>query len=61
MAKVPEYYSVKEAKKPIKKRIYHDDDQCRVARDIPQSERRCGTGGYRQCQECIEASLVSAA
>ena len=40
MAKVPEYYSVKETERPIKKRIYHDDDPCRVARDIPQSERR---------------------
>ena len=61
MAKVAEYYSVKETKKPIKKRIYQDDDQCRVACDIPQSERRNGTGGYRRCQECIEANLASAA
>ncbi len=61
MAKVPEYYSVKETKKPIKKRIYHDDDQCRVGGAIPQNERRNGTGGYRQCQDCIEAFLASAA
>lgn len=60
MAKVPEYYHANENKKPIKKRIYHDDDQCRVARDMPQSERRNGTGGYRQCEECCEASLASA-
>jgi len=60
MAKILEYYSVKETKKTIKKRIYHDDDQCRAARDIPQNERG-DTGGYGHCQECIEASLVSAA
>jgi len=61
MAKVPEYFSAKQTKKPNKKRIYHDDDQCRAGRDIPQSERRNGTGGYRQCEECIEAYLASAA
>ena len=47
MAKVPEYYHANENKKPIKKRIYHDDDQWRVARDMPQSERRNGTGGLQ--------------
>jgi hypothetical protein len=61
MAKVPDYFSAKETKKPNKKRIYHDDDQCRAGRDILQSERRNGTGGYRQCEECIEAYLASAA
>ncbi|MGD0506165.1 MAG: hypothetical protein ABSA27_00090 [Terriglobales bacterium] len=60
MAKIPECYSVKETKKPIKKRIYRDDDQCRAGRDIPQSERHTGTGGYKHCQECIEAYLASA-
>jgi len=61
MAKVPEYYSVKENKKPFNKRIYHDDDQCRAGRNIPQSEQRNGTGGYKRCQECLEAYLASAA
>jgi len=61
MAKVPGYCSVKETKKPIGKRIYHDDDQCRVARDTPQSERRNRTGSYKQRRECIDASLASAA
>ena len=61
MAKAPEYYSAKETKKPIKKRVFHDDDQCRVGRDIPPSDRRNGTGGYKQRRECIEAYLASAA
>jgi hypothetical protein len=61
MAKVPEYYSVKETKKPFQKRVYHDDDQCPVARSIPENERRNGTGGYGCCEECIKASLGSAA
>jgi CheY-like chemotaxis protein len=61
MAKVTEYYSVKENKKPFNKRVYHDDDQCRAGRDILQSERRNGTGGYRHCDDCTEAALASAA
>jgi hypothetical protein len=52
MAKVKEYYSVNEASKPADKRVYHDNDQCRAGRDIPQHERRPGTGGYRHCNDC---------
>jgi hypothetical protein len=52
MAKVTEYYSINEAKKPADKRVYHDNDQCRAGRDIPQSERRNGKGGYRHCEDC---------
>src|ERR1035437_4565858 len=46
MAKVADYYSVNEANKPADKQVYHDNDQCRAGRDIPQSERRPGRGGY---------------
>jgi hypothetical protein len=52
MAKVADYYSVNEAKKPADKQVYHDNDQCRAGRDIPQSERRPGRGGYRHCNDC---------
>jgi hypothetical protein len=52
MAKVKEYYSINEASKPANKRVHHDNDQCRAGRDIPMSERRAGTGGYRHCEDC---------
>jgi hypothetical protein len=52
MAKVADYYSINEAKKPADKQVYHDNDQCIAGRDIPQSERRPGRGGYRHCNDC---------
>jgi hypothetical protein len=52
MAKDKEYYSVNEVKKSANKRVYHDNDQCRAGREIPPSERRDGTGGYRHCEDC---------
>jgi hypothetical protein len=50
--KVSPYYSVNEAKKPETKRVHHTDGQCKAGRDIPESERRQGTGGYRHCDDC---------
>jgi len=52
MAKVSPYHSVNEAKKPADKQVHRDNDQCRAGRDIPQGERRAGTGGYRHCKDC---------
>lgn len=52
MAKVPAFYSINEVQKPTDKRVHHDDDACPPGRDIPQNERRQGTGGYRLCQDC---------
>jgi len=52
MAKVADYYSINEAKKPKDKQVYHDNDQCIAGRDIPQNERRPGRGGYRHCNDC---------
>lgn len=52
MAKDPDYYSVNESSKPADKQVYHDNLQCRAGRDIPQNERRSGTGGYRHCKDC---------
>jgi hypothetical protein len=52
MAKVSPYYSINEANKPKDKQVHHTDDQCRAGRDIPQNERRSGTGGYRHCDDC---------
>ena len=52
MAKVPAFYSVNEANKPANKQVYHNDNACPPGRDIPQNERRTGTGGYRLCEDC---------
>jgi hypothetical protein len=52
MPKVPEFYSVNEAAKPAANRVYHNNGACRPGQDIPQNERRAGTGGYRLCDDC---------
>jgi hypothetical protein len=46
------YYSINEAKKPATKQVHHNDTECKVGRDIPEHERRDGTGGYRLCEDC---------
>jgi hypothetical protein len=52
MAKVPAFYSINEASKPAANRVHHNDNTCPPGRDIPQHERRAGTGGYRLCLDC---------
>jgi hypothetical protein len=47
-----DYYSINEVKKPEGQRVYHNNNNCRAGRDIPQSERRDGTNGYRLCKDC---------
>ena len=54
MAKVTEFYSVNEAKKPEDKRVHHNNSSCGPGKEIPQHERRSGTGGYRLCKDCKE-------
>jgi hypothetical protein len=50
--RVPDFYSINEAKKPANQRVYHNADACPSGRDIPAHERRAGTGGYRHCDNC---------
>lgn len=56
MPKVPEFYSINEAKKPETKRVYHNNSACAPGRDIPEHERRLGKGPsgetYRPCEDC---------
>lgn len=52
VAKVNAFYSVNESKKPSDSRRHHNNDQCPAGRDIPASERRQGTGGYKLCEHC---------
>ncbi len=54
MPVVPAFYSVNEANKP--KPVHHNNSACAPGRDIPQSERRSGTGGYPLCQDCTRAT-----
>jgi hypothetical protein len=52
MPKVSEFYSINEVKKPADKRVHHNNSACAPGRDIPQSERKAGDGGYRLCDDC---------
>jgi hypothetical protein len=52
MPKVAEFYSINEKDKPQEKRVHHKNSACPPGRDIPQHERRSGTGGYRLCNDC---------
>jgi hypothetical protein len=54
MPKVPDFYSINEATKPVANRVYHNNSTCPPGRDIPQDERRSGNGGYRLCHDCQE-------
>jgi hypothetical protein len=56
MPKVAEFYSINEAKKPLEKRVYHDNNACAPGRDIPANERQPGKGGYRHCDDCTRES-----
>jgi hypothetical protein len=56
MARVPTFYSVNEVKKPAANRVHHNNNACAPGRDIPQSERRSGDGGYRLCDDCKKLS-----
>ena len=52
MPKTAAFYSINEEKKPVAHRVHHNNSACIPGRDIPQSERRNGTGGYRLCDDC---------
>jgi len=52
MPSTPAFYSINEVKKPEASRVHHNNSACPPGRDIPQNERRTGTGGYRPCVDC---------
>jgi len=52
MPYTPAFYSVNEFKKPASQRVHHNNSACPPGRDIPQSERLSGNGGYRLCDDC---------
>lgn len=52
MPTVSPFYSVKEAKKPAAMRECHNNSECPTGRNISDTERRSGTGGYQVCPDC---------
>lgn len=46
------FYSINETRKLPSRQVYHNNSACPPGRDIPSSERRSGTGGYRLCHDC---------
>ena len=46
------FYSINEVKKQPANRVHHNNSACPPGRDIPQNERKPGTGGYRLCDDC---------
>ena len=51
-----DFYSINEIKKPVEKRVYHNNSACGPGREIPENERKFGTGGYRLCDDCQTAT-----
>lgn len=52
MPPTPAFYSVNETQKPAANRVHHNNSACASGRDIPQHERKPGSGGYRLCDNC---------
>jgi hypothetical protein len=52
MPGIAEFYSIHESKKPVEKRVHHNNSTCPAGRDVPQDERRSGTAGHRLCDDC---------
>ena len=53
MPLVPAFYSINEIQKPLALRVHHNNSSCPPGRDIPNWERKPGTGNYRLCDDCI--------
>jgi hypothetical protein len=54
MPAIPAFHSVNELKKPLDKRVHHDNSTCIQGRQIARDERVPGTGGYPLCEECAQ-------
>ena len=61
MARVANFYSTAQVKIPPEYRVYHNDDACLIALDIPDFERRPGTNGYLICNHCEMLERLSEA
>jgi hypothetical protein len=52
MPRVLNFYSISEALKELGDGVYHNNSACLSGRDIPENERRGGTGSYSLCDDC---------
>jgi hypothetical protein len=59
MARVSPFHYRFETRKLPNERVYHNDDDCSLAKRIAQWEREDGTSNHRQCKECAKLNLVS--
>ena len=58
MPKVAAFFSVNEKLKLPEHRVHHNNSACPPARDMPSSERKPGTNGYRLCNGCARLNLL---
>jgi hypothetical protein len=54
MPAVVPFHSIDEYTKPVFERIYHNNTECPIALDIPNTQRHTGTNGYDLCPVCRE-------
>ena len=54
LMRVSNFHSINEVYKPQSLRIYHNNDDCGLGRNVPMDERRSGSGGYELCDRCAE-------
>ena len=52
MSRVNDFHSFNETSKHPVNRVYHNNGYCSEGHEIPESERRTGTGGFRLCDVC---------
>ena len=52
MSQVLPFHSINEVNKASGNRVHHNNNVCPPGRDIPNWERKSGTGNYRLCEKC---------
>lgn len=52
MPQVAAFYDINQASKPRENGVHHNNSECQMGRNIPQADRRTGTGTYRLCADC---------
>jgi formylmethanofuran dehydrogenase subunit E len=52
MTIIAPFYSANEIRKPEGARVYHNNDQCELGKEVMPHERRAGDNGYPLCDNC---------
>jgi hypothetical protein len=58
MPQVRSFHSTQEKQKPLRERVYHNNDGCPPGRRITREERCGGDGGYRLCHDCTRRNVM---